>query len=153
MNYPVAEIIRQLLIDEGHGVVFNRLETPANKAWSVFISREPDTPDKCITIFDTAGILQGRLHDSGEVQEQFGFLVRLRSDDSRLGTNKLREIVEFLDEDIGSKEVVVTDATGTSTTTYTIGDASRRSAIIPLNVDEDNSSRYLFTVNYTINFV
>jgi len=141
-----ADIVRQLLVDLGVGVD----STTAD--WSVFVNREPDTPDQAITVYDTAGITEGRLQVSGEVPEQHSFQVRVRSSHYPDGYDKIEAIATALDQTVYGNTITLTEEYGTGTQDFTIHAATKRGTVIPLGVDESNSSRYLFTVNYTITF-
>ena len=48
MNSPAADL-KDLVVAAGLGVF------AASSGWGVFVSREPESPDTCITLYDTGG--------------------------------------------------------------------------------------------------
>lgn len=145
-----AEVIQQLLIDASLGVVWTSRTNNKPTEWRVHISREPTEPDRVITVYDTVGILDGRFQETGEVQEHYGIQIRVRSNDYDTGHRKIQAIADYFDETLYNASVTVLDKNGTNAQAWTINSASRSGGIAYLGIDEENQSRYLFTVNYTI---
>jgi len=135
--YSPADIVRNLIVDLGHGTL-----PAASGSWPIFVDVEPDTPDDVITVFDTAGILQGRTQIGGEIQERYGFQVRIRG---ALGTAtyvKANAILIGLDE-------CYQDTVTISSDTYLVHSTSRTSGLLSLGRDGGNSRRIVYTFNAT----
>lgn len=81
-----ANIIRQFLIEEGIG------QSHSKKDWVVYTASEPDDPDNAITIYNTRGTLDGRIHETGEVVQHYGFQTKIRGKDDETASAKGREI-------------------------------------------------------------
>lgn len=143
---PLAEFVRQLLIDNDLGV--DGVSDTAD--WGVYVGREPEKPDNVITVYRTAGTLQGRLHNTGGIVEHYGLLIRVRGRSYPTAETKIQEITDNLDEEVKDQSVSVSHQDGTFV--RTIHSFTRTSSVIPLGVDESNGSRDLFTVNYTFTF-
>jgi hypothetical protein len=136
-----ADIVRQLLIDSELGTA-PRLY----KDWPVYVANEPDQPDKVITIYDTAGFNFGRLHPTGATVQHFGILIRVRGTGYVATRNKIKDIETFLNESVFRTTITV------GSTSFLVQALTQRTQIISLGSDQENSNRYLFTVNYTLVF-
>ena len=147
-----AEVIQQLLIDAALGVVYSSVTSNQPTDWRVHVAREPDMPDNAITIYDTAGRIHGRFQATGEVQEHNGVQIRVRSADYDAGNRKIQAIADYLDETLYQATVTVLDSSGTNAQAFSLHSASRVGSVNYLGIDEENQSRYLFTVNYTLAF-
>lgn len=90
-----AEAISILLSDRGLGV------TPRpglkNMKWPIFISSIPENPDEVICLYDTAGIPDGRMMESGEQIIHPGVQIRVRSNKYQDGWEKCEAIGRHLD--------------------------------------------------------
>lgn len=129
-------IVRQLLVDLGVAV------TPDGSAtsWPVYDGSEPDTPDNCITVYGTDPEIQGHNLTDGEVTEQYGFQVRVRSVTNETGGSKAREIAQALDKSVNLTVVTI------SPSSYVVVAVTRGSGPIPLG-KEPSTKRYLHTIN------
>lgn len=137
LTHSPAEIIRQLLIDLS-------LAT-ASEDWPVNFGGEADPPpDNVITVYNSAGILQGSLQPSGEQQDRHGFQVRVRGGKESVGYTKARAIAVALDEDVKLTAVTV------SSTVYIIYSISREGNVISLGKNHPDSNLNLFTINATV---
>ena len=92
LAHSPAAIVRQLLIDLAIG--------SEAASWPVYATSEPDEPDACLTVYDTAGRLQGRTHPDGEVQGLDGVMIRVRAADAESGWAKANAVAIALDEDV-----------------------------------------------------
>jgi len=135
LTHSPSAILRQLLVDLSLGT------DPADEGiWPVYQGREPDTPDKTITTYDTEGVQDGRTMVGGRVYEHHGSQIRVRAANEPTAFEKAREIAVDLDE--GEYYVAVT----ISTSTYLVQSISRVSG--PLSIGkEPNSQRNLITIN------
>lgn len=138
LEHPPCRIVRQLLLDLG------LVTEPILYAdWPVFVTEEPQGPDNVVTLYDTPGIMQGRFQVDGEVQEEYGIQIRVRSQDYETGYTKAKTLANALDEDVLRESVTVDN------TEYLVHAASRTSGgILALGRDEANAHRRLFTINY-----
>jgi len=130
-----AAIIAQFLIAEGYG------NAHTSATWPVFRHNDPDAPDNVIVVKTTTGISQGTTQFDGEIQEQQGVQILVRSALEETGYVKIKEIVNSLDP-LKLKQVVI------ASSTYLIKSFNRSSDILPLGKDMKNSNRVLYTVNY-----
>lgn len=143
LAHSPAYILRQLLVDLGLASL-----PSDSSSWPVFTHNEPNTPDACITVKDTAGVKNSRNAIDGIVSEYFGCQIRLRHADPNSGDSKLRELQAALDEDVLDDVVIVTGPSGTATTSYLVHTVMRESAT-PLGKAPE-SNRWLFTLNVTL---
>lgn len=142
LSHSPAEIIRDLLVTLGLGT------DPADSgSWPIFVSREPDTPDSVITIYDTTPRLQGRSSPGGITQEHYGIQVRIRDASPRGGWVKANALVVALDQTIALDDVTIEDEDGTGLSTYKVYTVSRTGGILSLGKQIDSSKRNLFTIN------
>lgn len=138
MSFPSSpsEVIYQLLLD---------VHEDESGGWPIFISFVPDTPDKSIGVFDTAGKLDGRIMSTGEQIEHPGIQIQVRGSDYEEAWKKANALAINLDS--VNKISVATS----STEIYIVHNVSRTGAVIPAGVEEiDTRRRYLFTLNMTI---
>lgn len=120
LNHSPAEIVQTLLIDLGYGV------SQGNLPWPVFVANEPETPDNCVTVYDTVGRQHGRTFPDGERQEHHGIQVRIRAALHEIGYRKARQVAVALDEEVYRDEVTV------DTSEYRVHSITRVSDIVPL---------------------
>ena len=121
-----AEILRQALIVNGIPI-------------PIYVSSEPDLPDECLTIYDTAGLSEGRNMLDGETIQRYGVQLRIRARNYKEGWNIATIIKEIL-EKLHNQVLYV------STFEYELYHCAEISTIIPLP-PVDKSSRRLFTIN------
>lgn len=104
-----------------------------------------DAVDDTTAVFDTAGRLDGRLMETGEVIEHGGIQIQVRGKDYLSTYERAKTIALFLDA--VKKETV---AIG-SDEAYTLWNVSRTGAIIPVGIETvDDRRRHLFTLNYVL---
>jgi len=136
LTHSPADVIRQLLIDLGLGT------TPTDEgSWPIFVSNEPDAPDNAIAITDTAGKLDGRIQNDGELGIHHGFQVRIRAATRAAGYAKANALA------VGMDELVAYDTVTVSSTTYIVHAITRTGDILFLGKEVDASKRFLFTIN------
>lgn len=139
LTHSPADIVRKLLIDKSLGA------TPAEGAvWPVYATREPDSPDSTITVYDTAGRLDGRVMVSGQVQEHPGIQIRVRDADSAAGFKKAKAVATALSEDVLRTMVTI------GANTYEVQAISRTSGVFALGKETLTSKRNVFTINATV---
>lgn len=139
MNHSTADVIRHLLIDGGLGSM-----PGSNEAWPVYVGSEPDGPDNAITVYDTAGVMSGRVMVTGEKLENPGIQVRVRSRDVLTGRAKAADVAAFLDTQVFLTEVTI------GSDSYKVWAVNRTSQVIPAGLDNPSSRRRLHTVNATV---
>lgn len=149
LTHSPAEVLRAVLIQLGQATTGT-----AYGQWPVFADMEPDTPDNCVTLYDTQGIIQGRNHPDGEVQENQGLQVRVRGvkdstvtpalHGSQVAYRQAASICRILDQTVCRTTVNL------DSSTYIIHSANRASSILKLGRMRDNRERYVCTVNYLI---
>lgn len=134
---PVSDIMRQLLLDL-------LLGTDGGDEWAIFVGLLPDTPDKAIAIYDTAGKLDGRLMTTGKQIEHKGIQIIVRAPEYLDAINKSNEIMDTLD--LQNR----IDVEMESDRVYLIQNISRSGATLPLGLNEDDRRRYHFSSNALI---
>lgn len=139
LAHSPADIIRYALINASGGTL------PTNNgSWPIYCNSEPDSPDNCITIYDTEGRQHGRSMIDGERQEHYGVQVRVRAADPPTGFTKAQDLALLLDKTIINANVSI------SSTNYIVYTVSRSGNVISLGYDTPLSKRRLFTMNATI---
>lgn len=136
LNHSPADIVREVLIQIGQGS-----DPDLGDDWPVYESGEPDSPDNCVTVYDTQGRDDGRSMPDGERAEFHGIQVRIRSQTSKEGFVKARAMAIAMDTEVLLEEVDV-DAY-----TYRVNSLNRTSDVLPLGKDSPGSKRSLFTIN------
>ncbi len=140
LAHSPADVVRHLLVDLGGGVLGGGAVPWTGGAWPIYVSSEPDDPDSVITIFDTAGITQGRIFQ-GEIQEHQGFQVRVRDANHVDGYTKANALAVLLDE--SSDRVNVTFAS----TNYFVHAITRTTGVLVLGKNVPIDKRNVFTIN------
>jgi hypothetical protein len=129
MNAPSLAIHQLLLEEELVG------------DWGLFMAFLPDDPDNAICVYDTAGIMDGRMMRTGERIEHPGIQIRVRGPVYKDTWEKANLIALALDT--VQKNVVTTEEED-----YIIHNVSRTGAIIPVGVeDAGRIRRHHFTMN------
>jgi hypothetical protein len=141
LTHSPADILRKLLIDLGLGS-----QPSATTHWPVYVSQQPDDPDNLITLRDTTGIHDGRVHVGGEVQGRDGIQIIVRCNSFPVGWTKADTLCKTLDTDVYSATVTI------DTTTYTVHSASRSGGMSPIHLGKESTSsrRELFSINVTL---
>lgn len=137
MTHSPAKVIQWLLIDLGLAT-----DPEDEQDWPAFSPNEPDEPDNCITVYDTAEKADGRIMNDGEVARHWGFQVRIRAVDQPTGRTKAEAIRHTFDEGVtyravtvGAKQYLVHGIYGTN--------------MLPLGKEVPKTKRRLFTINGT----
>jgi len=137
-----AFILSEYIINE-----ISALTNPDNNGeWPLYTNYMPDGDDvesDCAAMYDTAGILNGRLMRTGEVIKHPGLQLRLRSLGGEIGYAKIEGVALSLDSIAGETLVV-------SGSTFKILNMRRTTEIIPLGLERGTKRRFLFTVNYLV---
>ncbi len=145
LNHPPQKIIQQLLIDLG-GLVTD----PDDDAdWPCYANRMPDSPDNSVAVTDTAGVAQGKEHAEGALFEKYGIQIRMRSDGPVDGYVKGARILQAITP-VTLVTVTVADETGTATSDYVIQSINPQGPVIRIGTEQDNSSRYVWTLNVLV---
>lgn len=112
--------------------------------WQGNVNSEPDSPDKTVTVYDTAGRQWMRGPDSTRVEHP-GIQVRVRSGAFQEGFNKARAIANAMDAALFATVVLE----GIS---YLVHGINRTTSVLPIGKEAPTSKRQLFTVNGTLVF-
>ncbi len=110
----------------------------------MFAHGEPDTPDECITVYDTLGTQDGRSMVSGEQYSHKGIQVRVRSGTSTDGFVKAQAISNSLDQSTYQEVLTIGGVR------YFIQAVSTKGDPIPLGRETPKSKRFLYTINATV---
>lgn len=133
-----ADVVRRLLVNLGYGTL------PGNLNWPINVARELDTPDNTITVYDTSGVLQGRLQPTGVNEEYHGIQVRVRSTVFETGWAKINAIAYACDVLVEASTVVVSSAT------FVVGSIMRTGSPMWITRDVPTSDRQIFTLNANV---
>ena len=136
LTHSPADVLRDLLI----GLAVGTAPSAAGN-WPIFVAGEPDTPDNCITVYDTAGTLEGRSMIDGEKQEHHGIQIRVRANDYPTGYTKARTVATTLDTSVYQNSASI------GASVYVVQSVSRTTDVIPLGKENPLSKRDLFTIN------
>lgn len=139
LNHSPADVLRYLLVSLGYGTL-----PESDAAWPIYVYSEPDTPDNCITLYDTTGRTQGRTQIDGETQEHEGIQIRIRSMLRLTGFLKASEVILSLDTEVLRNSVTI-DASS-----YLVQAVSRTGNPLHLGRDRPSSNRTLHTINVII---
>jgi hypothetical protein len=140
LDHTPSDVVRRLLIDLGQG--------SDGGTWPVYSTNEPDSPDDCITVYDTTGRDYGRDH-LGERSEHPGIQVRIRASDAYDGFKKAQAVAVAMDRVV--RQTVDLDAlVGTGITQYFVYEISRTGNVLPLGKEMPASERTLFTINAVV---
>lgn len=130
-----AEIIAQVIIDLGSAT-----DGSLNQSWPIYDNVEPNDPDNCLTVYDTAGTPDGRYMVGGIADLHHGVQVRVRSYDHSPGYAKAMEI-RALFEPLLNKQVSL------GSSLYLIECINKIGDVLPLGQDVPDSKRRAFTIN------
>lgn len=103
LNHSPAEVIRQLLIDQGEAT-----HPDSDSTWPAFYSSLPDNPDNAIGVNDTTGVNSGKVHISGEMQIHYGVQIVVRGINPNISWRKANALFNALS---AIKRVTVTVGT------------------------------------------
>jgi hypothetical protein len=105
-------------------------------ATNLFIASEPASPDECVTIYDTSGSMARALDADNKVYYS-SIQVRVRNYDYEEAWDKVNDIREYLDANVGLKQ---------GGTTY----VSIRATSDPQFLERDENERFIFIINFEI---
>ena len=136
LTHSPADIVRYALIDASLGTL------PSDSgSWPVYVNREPDSPDSCITVYDTTGVIAAMGMD-GTAHEHHGVQIRIRAARFETGFTKARALAIGLDSTIKLASITI------SSSVYLVWAITRVGDVLPIG-REGSSDRELFTINAT----
>lgn len=138
LSHSPADIVAQLLIRDSIGA---DPDVSPLGSWPVYVGGEPNTPDNCLTVYDTAGSDDGSSMIDGELFGHSGVQIRIRAKDHRTGWTKADALQTHLAEGVLDEIVTV------QSTTYLVHCFARIGDVLALGKDAPTSKRSLFTVN------
>lgn len=138
LAHSPADVLRRVLIALSEGV------DPPLTVWPIYASREPHSPDNCVTVIDTDGVQQGRYMKTGERAERHGVRIIVRATDHKVGWAKARALAVAIDEDVYDNEVTLDG------TTYRVHAVSRRGNVVSEGRNVPTSQRNVFTIEGTV---
>jgi hypothetical protein len=104
----------------------------------IFVGKEPDSPDDCITLYDTGGIPDDCLDRTSRGAEQPNFQVRVRSNNYLIG----HAIMNIVRTTLEKKKNTVTDSGGTVSIDTWL-------TTLPNNIQRDTKNRAILTANFS----
>lgn len=139
LTHDAADIIRHLIVDLGSGT----LPTDGGD-WPVYTANEPDTPDNCITTYNTTGTLQGRINQTGSHVEKYGVQIRVRGVNHAVGFAKGATIENKMDTEVYRDVVTI------ASSQYLVHAVSKSGTLIFAGKDSSSSKRFIFTLNLLV---
>lgn len=138
LAHSPADVLRHVLVGIGLGT--EPPTTPAAaQAWPVYAGAEPATPDNVVTLYDTAGVSDGRSMVDGELFQHYGVMVRVRAADHPTGWAKADAVRRALAREVRGRSATID---GKSYTAHAV----RIGQVLP-NGPEPESRRSVFTLN------
>lgn len=137
LTHSQCEIIAQVLLDLSLGT------NDPTADWFVFRSSELNTPDNCITVYNTQGTTQGTTQINGELQIHHGIQIRIRGNDYQLTYRKANEISVQLDQ-LQQRNVTI------DSSNYIVASARRTGDVNDLGTEVPTSKRRIFTINAVV---
>jgi hypothetical protein len=146
LQHSPADVTAQLLRNLGLGVLgsYDSSGNYNGAAWPVQSFGEPEQPDEVITVYDTAGVEEGRTMTDGQIQEHRGVQVRVRSKTFPGGWLKADSIRQALAQTVKLTQVTLEGVN------YLVGCFGKIGTIMVLGKDSPDTKRSLFTVNATV---
>lgn len=142
--YPVARIIRDYLIEQSLGVVY---ESDGITPWPIATQATPKLPVNVITVFDDASTKQYRSHGGG-VQENPVIVIEVRHSKHEPGQYQAKKILEGMDALSRWSWTGGSGGSQPADQTVMIATAMRQRGVIPLGVDDNK--RWLFNLEYSL---
>lgn len=136
-THSPADIIRYLLVQLGLGTL-----PSSNGAWPIYALDEPDSPDSCITVYDTTGVLDGHSLIDGEMGIHEGIQVRVRAPTKLVARAKAITILNALAA-VGLTSVTI------ASNVYAVYAVTPSGPALDAGV-EQGTSRVLSTINAVV---
>lgn len=136
LQHSAADVIRYLMVAQGLGVL-----PSAGGSWPIYVGTEPETPDNCLTVYNTTPVKDGRYMVSGQVAQHYGVLVRVRGVNQQTIAAKAEEVKAVLTEQVQLATVDV------GPSLYLVQSLSLASGPIYIGA-EPEGERELATVNF-----
>lgn len=134
-----ADILLQLLVDK------ELVALPSGEGeWKGYVSNEPDSPDKAVTVTDTGGTSGSRLQPTGEYLDRPTVQIRVRDATQNSAWQKIYEIQQALDTEVLGDSVTIGGSN------YEVSYLTRTTGILSLGRESPESKRVLFSINYSI---
>ncbi len=140
LTHSPAEIIRAVLLQLGLGTDPTPWASGIGNPWPVFASGEPNTPDDCITCYDTVGVDHGQSMVDLELYVHYGVQIRVRSNDHRTGWVKANDVREQASK-FGQQSITIDGSV------YLVWAVAKMGQVLPIGKETPTSKRSLFTLN------
>lgn len=136
MSSP-AQVIRQFLLGQA---ILTESDT-----WPAYVMHLPNTPDEVACLYDTSGVFDGRIMETGEKIVHPGVMILVRGKEYADVYDKVHEITDALDAILRNEVVLSTDYA------YLLQSVSRTSPPMALGVEETGDRRrHRITINMTV---
>lgn len=150
---PITTILRSYLVN----VVNRGLNPPATattEKYPVYEAQAPNTPDKCMILFETAKVKLGRYMYGGELVLKHGCQIQIRNPDYVEGHGFVNKLTRDLTEKETGPDLPFTLASPSGTGTYVIRNIETPSGSLHLGVEPENR-RHMWSLNLliTLNYV
>lgn len=133
-SHSVAQIVQRTIIELGRGAL------PPSNNWPVSFGVESDNPDSVITVFNTSGIDSGSTQTDGELLQQYGFIVRVRSVTETLAWVRAEAIGLSFDQSLYQKRITI------DSVSYLVHEISRK-PVFSLGKETPQSKRNICVFN------
>lgn len=124
--------------------LYDHYQIEENEQWPFYIGTQPDTPESCVTFFDTNPIVNKKSVDVGDTFTRPGVQIRIRGVDYSLAWRKIEDIRLWCDT-IYRLPVRIEEEN------FTIHNISQSSGVINLGRTEDKLFEFSLNVLMTIN--
>jgi hypothetical protein len=141
MTISPAEIVRKYLIDQSTVVMGG-----TSGGWPSYYANKPENPDNLVAVYNTAPFIDGRVHNSGEVDEHAGIQVLIRGTDDRIAWAKGFDIQEKLRTIKRTTVIMPPETLGGLSVRYMLWSFHRTQSLMFVGEEEKNRRR-LYTVN------
>jgi hypothetical protein len=108
--------------------------------WPIFVDQEADLPNEALAVYNTAGVVDGRIHNTGETIVHEGIQFSARSASLLLARQKIDEIALKVDALIQTPVTVGSNR-------YNINAINKTSGV--LYAGPDSKTRQKYTLNAT----
>lgn len=145
---PITTIMRRYLV-----IVMSRgLNPPAtatSSKYPVYEALAPNEPDKCIILFETNKVIQGRHMNGGAVIYKHGCLLQVRNPNYVEGHNFMNILAKEITESDSGPALPFPLANEAASAIYTIHNIQIASGPIHIGIEKENR-RHLWSLNLLI---
>lgn len=144
LTHSPARVLAKLLADAGQG---SDPDAATLGSWPVYWSKEPDAPDECVTVRDSAPRQHARDGWPGGLLQDEGLVLRVRARTHEAGDRKIRAVLAFLNDSVTHRHVPI------GSSQYDVWTVDRQSGPVHIGEDAPASHRHVFVANLLVTLV